>query len=100
MNLNKCMVACSSSSGSSSSSNDTNKDSRLGSEATSSPLRAGRPADRDCSDRFQSPDNFKDVAEHGDFKNKRAAHYNEYKLGARPSVWTLQFVQSTQLSST
>ena len=80
------MVACSSSSGSGSGSgsgsNDTNKDSRLGSEATSSPLRAGRPADRDCSDRFQSPDNFKDVAEHGDFKNKRAAHYNEYKLGA------------------
>jgi hypothetical protein len=72
-----------------------NRQSRLG-IAVSSPLRAGRPgpgsSHRDCTDQNQSPEKFQEVAEHGDFKNKRAAHYNEYKLGTLPSVQMAQSI--------
>lgn len=32
-------------------------------------------------EREESAGGYKDTAEGGDFKNKRAAHYNEFKLG-------------------
>ena len=32
-------------------------------------------------EREESTGGYKDTAEGGDFKNKRAAHYNEFKLG-------------------